>query len=491
METGKQASEKRHGGMSAVELLSLGGFSFVIAWIFVGFFWLFSDFPPEVPVDIRDLTQFALFGGIFLGYVVLHFLGKAPRFNLFSIPAMGFELIGALLLPSVAFAMFHSVHVPLGAVLVISVISGAAVSWLIVSWLDVLSRIHTSSFGRFTGCASVLGALLFVFAVFLPIDVQPVFGFIYILLSLCLLVFATQNADANDERADLESTESPWKFTKEIEPSFFMFGVVFALGFVFLFNSGSEALLPGMLCVIPGGAVVAVAYWFNRQADITVIQRILLIITVLSCVLMPFSPGIVQVCCACLVVATWAAFKAINYAFIVQKCTVQRTAPLFRQAPARLAVSAAGFAVGWGIAAVITCIYGAHTGVFGTVRLAMAFILVLTVMAFFPIGRHHLKDGTAQVESQPAGEGLYSVQMNESELLERRCEAIAKLYQLSPRESDILVYLARGRNAAWIQEELVISPHTVKSHIYNIYRKLDIHSQQKLMSFVEEYPLEG
>ena len=58
------------------------------------------------------------------------------------------------------------------------------------------------------------------------------------------------------------------------------------------------------------------------------------------------------------------------------------------------------------------------------------------------------------------------------------------------READILAYLAKGRNAAWIQEELTISPHTVKSHIYNIYRKLDIHSQQKLMSFVEEFPLD-
>jgi DNA-binding CsgD family transcriptional regulator len=71
-----------------------------------------------------------------------------------------------------------------------------------------------------------------------------------------------------------------------------------------------------------------------------------------------------------------------------------------------------------------------------------------------------------------------------------KVEHIAGLYSLSPRESDVLRYLAKGRNANYIQKELVISPHTAKSHIYNIYRKLDIHSQQKLMDFVEEYPIE-
>ena len=67
---------------------------------------------------------------------------------------------------------------------------------------------------------------------------------------------------------------------------------------------------------------------------------------------------------------------------------------------------------------------------------------------------------------------------------------MAELYQLSPRETDILKFLAKGRNAAYIQSKLTISPHTVKSHIYSIYRKLDIHSQQKLMDFVEEFPVE-
>ena len=46
--------------------------------------------------------------------------------------------------------------------------------------------------------------------------------------------------------------------------------------------------------------------------------------------------------------------------------------------------------------------------------------------------------------------------------------------------------LAKGHNAAYIQDKLCISKSTSKTHISHIYRKLDIHSQQELLSMVEE-----
>lgn len=45
--------------------------------------------------------------------------------------------------------------------------------------------------------------------------------------------------------------------------------------------------------------------------------------------------------------------------------------------------------------------------------------------------------------------------------------------------------LARGRNTEIIHQELVISTHTVKTHTYRIYRKLNISSQQELIGLVE------
>ncbi|MDR0514161.1 MAG: helix-turn-helix transcriptional regulator [Coriobacteriaceae bacterium] len=56
---------------------------------------------------------------------------------------------------------------------------------------------------------------------------------------------------------------------------------------------------------------------------------------------------------------------------------------------------------------------------------------------------------------------------------------------LSKREREIFGYLARGRNVPWVSEKLCISQLTVKTHVQNIYKKLDIRSQQDLISLAE------
>ncbi|MFR3090837.1 MAG: response regulator transcription factor [Eggerthella lenta] len=58
---------------------------------------------------------------------------------------------------------------------------------------------------------------------------------------------------------------------------------------------------------------------------------------------------------------------------------------------------------------------------------------------------------------------------------------------LTPRELDVLVVLGRGNTLARVQSELVISEGTAITHRRNIYRKLDVHSKQELLDFVERY----
>lgn len=71
--------------------------------------------------------------------------------------------------------------------------------------------------------------------------------------------------------------------------------------------------------------------------------------------------------------------------------------------------------------------------------------------------------------------------------LRTACNRVAAEYGLTARESEILLLLARGRTAATIAETLVITPSTAKTHLRNIYAKLDVHTQQELINLVEAW----
>lgn len=65
------------------------------------------------------------------------------------------------------------------------------------------------------------------------------------------------------------------------------------------------------------------------------------------------------------------------------------------------------------------------------------------------------------------------------------CNRAATLYGLTKREGEVLRYLARGRSVPYIQEALSVSGNTVRTHVKHIYAKMDVRSQQQLISLLE------
>ncbi len=49
--------------------------------------------------------------------------------------------------------------------------------------------------------------------------------------------------------------------------------------------------------------------------------------------------------------------------------------------------------------------------------------------------------------------------------------------KLSNRETDVLEHLSKGLNYKQIAENLILSPNTVRKHIENIYKKLQVHNK--------------
>lgn len=72
-----------------------------------------------------------------------------------------------------------------------------------------------------------------------------------------------------------------------------------------------------------------------------------------------------------------------------------------------------------------------------------------------------------------------------TDLLATAAARIASSRGLTPREAEALELLAHGRNTQAIQERMTVSRSTAKTHIRNVYAKLEVHSQQELIDLVE------
>lgn len=120
----------------------------------------------------------------------------------------------------------------------------------------------------------------------------------------------------------------------------------------------------------------------------------------------------------------------------------------------------------------------------GLVVMLVAFVAV-NVTALKGFGFQKTIDGVASLESVDSKQEDVSIDVM------RGCDVLIEEKGLTPRESEILRLLARGRNAPYIQEKLVLSRNTVKTHVSNIYAKVGVHSQQELIDAVEACALEG
>ena len=68
-------------------------------------------------------------------------------------------------------------------------------------------------------------------------------------------------------------------------------------------------------------------------------------------------------------------------------------------------------------------------------------------------------------------------------------EAQTKNFNLSERESQVLKHLCNGLNYNQIASNLIISPNTVRRHIENIYKKLDVNNKSEAQQLAYQFNL--
>ena len=92
----------------------------------------------------------------------------------------------------------------------------------------------------------------------------------------------------------------------------------------------------------------------------------------------------------------------------------------------------------------------------------------------------------AQAEADAAvAQARAIVEQAEQGRWKTRCAEIASDSKLSARETEVFLLLAKGRGTEHIQNKLGISSHTVKTHTYNVYKKLGVKNREELLDLVE------
>ena len=65
-----------------------------------------------------------------------------------------------------------------------------------------------------------------------------------------------------------------------------------------------------------------------------------------------------------------------------------------------------------------------------------------------------------------------------------RCATLARRYNLTRREEEVLFYLAQGTEIPDIASKFCLAESTVSSHIKHIYAKTSTHSRSELIELV-------
>lgn len=148
-------------------------------------------------------------------------------------------------------------------------------------------------------------------------------------------------------------------------------------------------------------------------------------------------------------------------------------------------MNALGMGLGYacGFLMVQVKVYCGDVPALGVVYVMLTVVALLSVMLFrnrYPGTEEEMDEGAlfAQKPRKAADEHVS---------WKSRCEAFSSSIGLSPRQKDVFFLLARGHNANYIERKLVISKHTVKSHVYSIYQKAQVHSKQELIERIESY----
>ncbi len=364
-------------------------------------------------------------------------------------------------------------------------LAGVGLTCLFMPWVELMGSMTRREMVMALAGAVALGACMYLVMNML------LFPFNIALLSigpLCSLAIVVMLEHSNalvpapfvPRKQSLESI----KLTFSFRAMTVAYGVVLGLGIGLTTQiQGGAPLYSGMACAILLGVIAAVLCL--RLAPDRVQQngafQILFPVLIIALIPMSFLQGMPATVCNMLVFACFALFE-VTGVYLMLFLAERHKASRLQLACTLQACLFAGLMVGHVIGVVATSSGVMNYSMLSAAALALVVVLAIMVTLFGigPVDRNGAVAGRKDAKD--------AASVPEHGRWRTRCETVAREYGLSARETEVFMLLAKGRGIEHIQGKLCISGHTVKSHVYNIYRKMDINSREELLDAVENVP---
>ena len=486
-----------------MEVLILLGMTSTFAWYYLIVIGFPGFFPAEGSPFVKRLVQLASFLGMIAGAL---FAIRNPRdFSKHAYSQVKTIIWGVVgcLVPALVMLEHFGIALPIPAIWLIVAATGFGAGYFFTGWEDLSSNGRLSDTLISIGSAMIIALGLFLLvSLTMTALAQGIMGMLFIVLASVLFYGvskrripkkknakddakkkeskaqkaseATAAASAGDEDEDEQRHSFNTKLSALLlfvnVPLGYALPGVYTLSSLLFFVTIAVALVALI-------AFVVFVRLIKKDLTFVMLLRCAIGASAIALLVAGINSDLLIVTCIILF-AVWLVLRLAHAETLIRLTRVQKLTPVYLNVRGKLP-GYIGFALGFAISMFIVG-YASSASGFVIGGLVIVGVLFVAALALFPYSENYSK----QLAVVPV---VIDPNITSAEDIERaKCAELAKRYNLSPREEEILFFIVRGRNARYIAEKLVISESTAKTHIHNIYKKSGIHSQQKFIDIMDE-----
>lgn len=480
----EDSNRKQKQDLVYTHALASIGFGCMIGWDVIGLFSPALPFLAFADLSYALLLRSAGIAAIAISYIFYRKYASV----IFAKRTKMCVLAGALSIPAALLTMAHlAFDIPFVIDITTWILFGAGNSLMCVLWCSYLSMIEPRGTGFVVGWGAALGTTLFCIATCVSPSLLSV-GLTALLalasVALLNLLFGQTPRDRIDELS--RACTPPAPLTLPAALSLATHGIVYGfITFRICLISFEAAVIVGGSGLIGSLCVVVIAR-FSKKIDFdnSLAQRITQPLIVIGLLLMPLLDTAGMILCGCIINNALAFMNLITWNSVCVENAEFHLQPIARYSGRQIPLWT-GFLLGALLMLAVSPALNENVAIGLYVNVALASLAIIA-FAVYGADDSEAKERLEHLMTIPEEECI-DQETTDSQSFRETCDAVGEQYGLSPREKDVFFLLAKGRNAKYIQEELCISTSTVKTHIYRIYRKMGISSQQLLIDSVEDW----